>query len=217
MKREALRVTARLRGPMMRPSHGIYLDSLLMARVAVLEQRPPMDWRRSEDHSDPEIPIALSDCGRVYLASAGLYDVECSSKTFTNKRFPMGEAQAMGDLGLKRILVGGGLSKGFRIPRELIHLQHDQIVWFAIGDIERNEEILAGVSGLGPRRGVGHGEVAEWRVEAVEPWAGFPVLRDGAPLRRLPLGWPGLQEGRLVRGTLRPPYHQRWREEECVC
>ena len=188
MKREPFRVTAKLRGPMMRPSHGIYLDSLLMARVAVMEQRPPMDWRTRDQLSEPEIPIALSECGRVYLASAGLYDVECSSKTFINKRFPMGEAQAMGDLGLKRILVGGGLSKGFRIPRELIHLVNDQIVWFAIGDIGKTEEILAGVSGLGPRRGVGHGEVADWKVETVEAWEGFPVLRDGAPLRRLPLG-----------------------------
>lgn len=217
MKYEPIRVTAKLRGPMMRPSHGIYLDSLLMARVAVMEQRPPMEWRTEAERTDPEIPVALSPCGRLYLASAGLYEVECSERTFTNKRFPMGEAQSMGDLSLKRVLVGGGLSKGFRIPRELIHLVNDQIVWFAMGDVERTEEILSTVYGLGPRRGVGHGEVAEWKVERVEAWEGFPVVRDGAPLRRLPIGWPGLDGGRLTRGTLRPPYHERWREEECVC
>lgn len=217
MKAEPFRVTAKMRGPLMRPSHGVYLDSLLMARVAVLEQRPPLDWQSRDDISEPEIPVVLSECSRVYLASAGQYDVECSSRTFTNKRFPMGEAQSFGALSLKRVLVGGGLSKGFRIPRELIHLVNDEIVWYALGDPERAEELVQGISGLGPRRAVGHGEVAEWTVERVEAWEGFPVLRDGAPLRRLPLDWPGLQDGRPVRGTLRPPYHERWREEECVC
>jgi hypothetical protein len=208
------RVTAKLRGPMMRPAHGIYLDSLLMARVAVMEQRVPLQW--ATERSDPPIPIVLSECERVYLASAGIFEIEASERRFVNKRFPMGEAQAMGDLSLKRILVGGGLSKGFRTPRELVHLVNDQIVWFALGDIDQTRDVLETVSGLGPRRGVGHGDVASWSVEQVEPWEGFPVLRDGAPLRPLPLGWDGVRDGRLVRSTLRPPYHERWREEECV-
>jgi hypothetical protein len=215
MKREPFRVTAKLRGPMARPTHGIYLDSLLMARVAVMEQRVPLDWNR--DQLDPEIPIAKSECGRIYLATSGAFTIEEREKSFTNKRFPMGEAQSMGASSFKRVLVGGGLSKGFRIPRELVHLHGDTITWFALGDAAETEAILSTVSNLGSRRGVGLGEVQEWRVESEEPWEGFPVLRDGSPLRRLPLDWPGLGEHKLARGVLSPPYWDRWREEACAC
>jgi len=216
VKREPFRVVAKLRGPMMRPPHGIYLDSLLMARVASNEGRPPLDWCHTSQHDDPEIPIALSKCGRVYLASASQFRVERSERSFMNKRFPMGEAQAMGAPTLRRVLVGGGLSKGFRTPRELVHLVSDEIEWFAIGDPEAAHDILHDLTHLGPRRGVGFGDVAEWTVMLAKPWDGFPLVRDGAPLRRLPVNWPGLTGGRHVFGTLRPPYHERWREELCV-
>lgn len=211
-----IRVTAKLRGPMMRPQNGIHLDSLLMARVAVMERRPPIEWQDTRAE-EPEIPIAKSACGRVFLASNSIFTVEAHEKSFTNKRFPMGEAQSMGAPTFKRVLVGGGLSKGFRIPRELVHVEGDQVVWFAVGEPERVEEILSTVASIGPRRGVGLGYVDAWTVEEVEPWEGFPVLRDGRPLRTLPLDWPGLGEHRVTHGVLAPPYYERHREELCAC
>lgn len=208
------RVTAKLRGPMMRPAHGIYLDSLLMARVAVMEQRVPLDWQ--PDQPESEIPIAKSACGRVFLASASLFQIESSTKGYTNRRFPMAEAQSMSALSLKRIQVSAGLSKGSRIPREMVHVVNDQVVWFALGDPVRTEEILQTVSGLGARRGAGHGEVDSWTVEEIEPWEGFPVMSFGSPLRTLPLDWPGLGECHKRMAVLYPPYFERWREELCA-
>ena len=192
------------------------LDALLMHRVATIENRPPIDWQ-DVPLPPPEIPIARSACGRLFLCSHALFDVEAHEKTWINKRFPMKEAQAMSTPTLRRILVGGGLSKGWRIPREKVHLQGDRIVWYALGERGRIEELLETVSHLGPRRGVGNGRVSEWLVEPCEAWEGFPVLRDGQPLRALPFDWPGLSgEFRVDWQVLMPPYWERHRERECA-
>ena len=209
-----MRVTATLHGAMMLPRLGIMLDSLLTHRVATVKGLDPVQW--VDKLADIPIPIATSECGRVALCSNSLFEVETREKSFQNRRFPMAEAQSMGALTLKRILVGGGLSKSWRTPREVVHVESDQVVWFAIGDQAKVAALLATVSGLGPRRGVGLGRVASWKVEDAEPWPGFPVMLGGKPLRRLPLDWPGLGEHRVEYGVLAPPYWQRHREEACA-
>lgn len=210
-----LRIDAILHTPMVRTGHPMMLDALLMHRVATIAGLPPLDWQ-DERGPEPEIPIAKSACGRLYLASQALFEVETHEKFFVNKRFPMKEAQAMSAPSVKSILVGGGLSKGWRIPRERVHLVDDRITWFALGDRERIEELLETATHIGPRRGVGNGRVREWNVKPVEAWEGFPVLRAGSPLRALPFDWPGLGEHRIEWATLSPPYWERHRERECA-
>ena len=90
------------------------------------------------------------------------------------------------------------------------------MTWFALGDRNGVEALLTWVHYLGKKRSVGLGKVLAWHVVDVEPWPGFPVLRDGAPLRALPLDWPGLGEHRRDFRVLAPPYWERWREEECA-
>jgi len=216
VKREPFRVVAKLRGPMMRPPHGIHLDALLMARVAVMECRDPIDWAGRAEREDPEIPIAMSECGRIYLASRSQFEVEARERQFVNRRFPMAEAQSIGAMSIKRIDVSAGESKGWRFPIELVHATRDEVVWYALGDMERTREILESVSNLGPKRSVGRGNVDSWDVSPIEPWEGFPVLRDGVPLRPLPLDWPGVTCQRRGLAVLKPPYFERWREEECA-
>lgn len=80
----------------------------------------------------------------------------------------------------------------------------------------RVRELLALVTHLGKRRAVGLGRVERWEVLPCEPWEGFPVLRDGRPLRPLPTDWPGLVEYDLGLRTLSYPYWDSSRRVECA-
>ena len=110
---------------------------------------------------------------------------------FVNRRFPIAEAQAVGGR-IGTLNLSGGPAKSFRLPLETALLSGDTIEWFALGDREAVADLVRWVRSLGKRRGVGLGVVERWDVEPFDPegarWAsGFPVLREGRPLRNLPL------------------------------
>lgn len=206
-----LRVEATLVGAVQlhRP---VALDALLMAAVAVRDDLPPIGVG---ERIDIEIPIARER--GVYLASVGIYDVEARERRFLTKRFPLAEAQAIGDPKMRAIKQSAGLTKNFRIPTETQHLRGDRVVWFAVGDVGAVRELLTHIHYLGKKRSVGLGRVAEWKVaEIADTWEGFPVTRDGKALRNLPLDWPGLREPRRGHAVLAPPYWEQWRAEECA-
>lgn len=207
-----LRITARLVGGIVMPHGPPFLDAMLMAGIAMRDNLPPMHVQRAEIMP----PLARSSCGRIWLASQGIFKVEESELTYKNRRFPMGEAQAMASPKVKSILTAGGLSKGFRTPWEKKHLVDDLMTFYAVGDHDAVVEILSTcITHIGKGRGAGAGKVAAWTVEGVEPWEGFPVLRDGEPLRPLPIDWPGVDpaKAREDERVLEPPYHELFREE----
>jgi len=193
------------------PGHAVALDALLMAAVATRDDLPPLGFRDKQ-----EIAIPLAKDREIYLASLGLFEREAYERRFLTKRFPIAEAQAFGDPKLKRVNMSAGLCKNYRIPTETIHLRDDTMTWFAIGDLDGVRDLLSWVHYLGKKRSVGLGRVQQWVVEECEPWDGFPVLRNGRPLRPLPLDWPGLKEYRIEHRVLSPPYWERWREAECA-
>jgi hypothetical protein len=193
------------------PGYAIALDSLLMAAVATRDDLPPLGFREKV-----EFAIPLAKERGIYLASLGLFEHEAYERRFLTKRFPLAEAQAFGDAKLKRVNMSAGLCKNYRIPMETIHLHNDAMTWFAIGDLDVVRDLLSWVHYLGKKRSVGLGRVQQWVVEECEQWDGFPVLRDGRPLRPLPLDWPGLKEYRVERRVLSPPYWERWRDEPCA-
>jgi CRISPR type IV-associated protein Csf3 len=202
---------AHLRGSVMLPHASIALDALLMAAIAVRDALPPPGFGPLVD-----IQIPISRERGIYLASTGQFSVELHEKRFINKRFPMLEAQMLGKTKMS-VNPKGGLSKGFRIPAETLHLHGDLMTFYAIGDIDAVTDILSLVTHLGKKRGVGLGRVDRWVVEPIEAWPGFPVLRAGRPLRPLPLDWEGLGEHRIERRVLAPPYWQKHREEATAC
>lgn len=206
-----LRVEARVSGAVsMRV--GVALDALLMAAVATRDDLPPIGVGEPRDI---EIPIARRD--GIYLASHGIADVEARERRFLTKRFPLAEAQAIGDPKMRVIKQSAGLTKNFRIPTETQHLRDDTVTWFAIGDAGQVRDLLAWVQYIGKKRSVGLGRVASWSVsEPSDTWEGFPVVRDGRPLRNLPVDWPGLDEPRRGFAVLHPPYWEQWRAEECA-
>lgn len=188
---EPLQVIAELAGAVAIPWGPIALDGLLAwATCARLGMAAPVDRIVTVG-----IPVALEPDGRFHLASFSIGEVEQYEQRWVNRRFPVPEAQAFAVASFRRINISAGAQKSYRIPLETCHLQGDQMTWFAQGDRARVAKLLDVVTHLGKRRGAGHGKVRRWSVAPCEAWPGFPVVRDGAPLRPLPADWPGLREG----------------------
>lgn len=206
---QPLVVRCALASPLVSPDRTIAIDGLL-AFAAVRRTGQPLASSANEC-APVEIPIERSRCGRFHLASFAQFDIAKRSASFTNKRFPIREAQSMSIM--TRVQESTGACKGFRIPRE--HLHVDRLEWYCIGDRERVADLLCDVTSIGKKRGVGMGEIVigSWRIELIEPWDGFPVLRDGAPLRPLPLDWPGLRDYEESYGRITYPYWDKSRED----
>lgn len=207
-------VRARLTGAIS-ANRPIALDALLMAAVATRDDMPPLAVV-GEDRAPIEIPLARSQCGRLYLASWAEYEVEEAELRWINRKFPIAEAQTMMDHRVKSIKISAGPQKSHRIPMESFHVRGDELTWWCMGDAHAIWALLAHVSYLGRKRAVGLGEVRSWTIEACEAWPGFPLLRDGRPTRSLPIDWPDVGEHDRGYAVLTPPYWEHHREEECL-
>lgn len=209
-----LRIEAHVPMGVCLPSHPIALDSLLMAAVALRDgldpPANPLECR--------ELAIPIEQRDGIFLASWGQYEVAAREVDWTNRRFPLPEAQDLGGPKLKRVQITAGPSKSYRLPRERLHLRDGRMVWWAIGDASEVRDLLAWILYLGKRRAVGLGRVSEWRVDACESWGdGFPVLMGGQPTRSLPIDWPGLGDGaERAYVTPTPPYWDHARRVVCA-
>lgn len=209
---EPLRITAVLRGQIALPTGPMSIDGLLAWAVCAREGIPPM--MRFEEAADVQIPVVRAPGGRFHLASFSLGIWERFSTQWTNRRFPLHEAECLGAPSVRRVLISGGPCKTYRIPREVGHLIGDRLTWYVLGDRGPIEELLDVPGHLGKRRAVGLGPVLRWYVEPCETWEGFPVVSpDGAALRPLPLDWPGLVNPLAAMKTLSFPYADKTREE----
>jgi CRISPR type IV-associated protein Csf3 len=217
---QPLRVTARLASDIANPMRPPVLDALLAYAVCLSEGRDPPD--PTQPVPRVEIPLARSACGRVHLCSFAVSEVEQMVRgRFTNRRFPLAEAQSMAGPKLTRIQLTGGPCKSFRIPIETAWLAGDEIVWYCVGSADAVRDLLVWITHLGKRRGVGLGRVERWTVEAFDPAAdgwgeGFPVTRDGRALRNLPLDFEGTSKAEQGYAVVTYPYWERDREELCL-
>lgn len=197
------------------PPEGIHLDALLMAAVVKRDDAPPLATMADARDAVPlEIPVALSECGRYYLCTTSIAHVVAREHRWTNRRFPLAEAIALGGPTVKRLQLSAGPAKAYRIPVETTHAR--TLTWYAIGDEGAVNELLGRfVTRLGKRRAVGEGTVLAWHVTTLdETWPGFPVLSaDGVPMRHLPIDVPGIGEHAERIGRVRPPYWARVGEE----
>lgn len=209
---DPLHVRAEVSGPMRLPAPA--LDALLGSVVAMRDGVTPA--AHVGDLVPLSIPVAREAGGRFYLASFAQCRAAARETRYTHKRFPIEEAQMFGR-DIKRIQINAGPAKSFRIPYETALLEGDRIDWWCYGDAAEIEALLAHVTHLGKKRGVGLGRVVRWTVELCEPWEGFPVVRAGRPLRTLPADWPGVVDD-APRGmaVLDMPYWMETRADLCV-
>jgi|GEM_PF-3540830 len=206
-----LRVTATLRGPVVSVPG---LDSLLAYAVALLAGREPLT------HGDAgplvEIPILREPAGRFHLCSAPVYAEAHYETRHRNRRFPMAEAQMLAAPDVRRINIQNGATKSFRVPYQQVHLADNEAAWACVGDADRIRDLLRVVGYLGRQRGVGKGPVLSWRVEPIDPWPGFPVVKDGRPTRPLPPDWPGVTCATRSLGVLTYPYWDKTARVPCL-
>jgi len=214
---EPLRVTATIAGGISLPDGQLALDSLLAAAVALSEGLDPPAHTESPEFVEIEIPVQREPGGKFHLASFSISTPDAFETDWLNRRFPIEEGQALGGPKLRRVSLGTGPGKSYRIPRDRRHLEHDRLTWFCVGDAERIRHLLEWCPYIGKKRSVGLGRVREWRVETVESWGdGFPIVLDGRPLRTLPAEWPGLQDPVIGYRVLSFPYWAHTRAQLCA-
>jgi hypothetical protein len=211
---EPLRIVAKLAGPLTLTDGMLRLDALLIWAEATRRGLPPLGFGPAQEI---EIPVAMEPGGRFHLCSFACPRFDQHEPRYINRRFPIPEAQMLAEPKFKSIHINAGAQKSYRIPGEVSWCERDEIEWWCIGDADGIRELLTMVGYLGKRRGVGRGKVREWTVEPCEPWGdGFPIVRDGKPMRALPLDWPELVEPSVAQSTLSYPYWRHWAEEECA-
>jgi hypothetical protein len=209
-----LEVRAHIRGALCMPDRPVMLDALLAYAVAMRDGVQPALTRR--EVVPIEIPVARSECGRFHLASAGHCAIDETELRWLNRRFPTTEAQVMAGPKLRRINITAGLTKSYRIPLATFHAVDDVVTWWCVGERAEVESLLGLVSYVGKKRAVGLGAVRQWEVAEVAPWLGFPVLRDGMPLRPLPDDVSGVSaDADRGMSCITYPYWRRHEEQPC--
>ena len=213
MKSDPLKVSCLLAGDfvMLVPT---VLDSLLAAVVAMRER---MTAPASEEECvDIQVPIAEEN--GIRLCSAAMFEVEQTFGAFRTRRPPIEEYCHMGKRG-GSVSIASGADKLYMMEYDYQFAVGDSVTWFALGDASEVLAMLRDVFYLGKHRSIGRGRIIDgsWLVEPCAPWGnGFPILRNGAPTRPLPLGWPGVDTAsRTGYATTRPPYWMHCREEAC--
>jgi CRISPR type IV-associated protein Csf3 len=215
---QSLHIVAHLQGALADRSKALMLDALLMAAVAMRDGLDPLP----PGHRGPaalNIPLERDAVTGVWMATQGLTRDEQHESRWKNKRFPIADAQVYASDKLKRINLSGGPCRSHRIPLDTVHLADGEVHWWALGDAGAVEALLVDWVGyLGHRRAVGLGKVAHWHVEVCTSWGdGFPVVRNGEPMRPLPDGWPGvLETAERAMRCVAPPYWRRSEEELCA-
>lgn len=140
-----------------------------------------------------KIPLQRSRCERYWLCSDPEHVVSRLETDHVHYRFPLVPALQYGSEEIKAVSISGGARKSRRLPVQMLQVVGGKVVWWAIGDAEGILDHLAQVTHIGGMRAHGLGEVASWAVEPCESWGdGFPVIRDGVPLRALPADTPGV-------------------------
>lgn len=192
----------------------IMLDGLLASVVA---RERGLIAPRSADEVEPiDIPIQREPGGRFHLCSEAHHSEKLFSRlTHVHKRAPVQEYSLLCSSKVRRVDMTGGVDKSWRVPRSGEFFR--ELSWWCIGDAEAIRVLLRDAVHIGARRRHGCGRVQGWRVEPSTDWPGFPVIRDGFPLRALPLDYPGLTGGRRQLRALTYPYwlQETWKMLKC--
>lgn len=207
-----LEIVAHVPGPIALPHGPIALDSLLASQVAIRSGLPPAS--SSAECVPIEIPVEREPGGSFHLCSFSVGELREFELRHVNRRAPVEQYTEFGVRG--RVALTTGADKSYRVPLEVGHLRDSRLTWWAIGDADEIRDLLSSVLYLGKKRSVGLGRVTRWGVTECEPWDGFPVVRDGRPLRTLPPAWPGLEDPDLRYAVMTYPYFDHGAEQLCA-
>lgn len=207
---DIVRITARLSSPIGRAPA---LDALLISLAARDAGVPP-----PLDGEPVGVPVEppLVQRGGLYMASLGIAEAVGHQMRWTQRPAPVATHLRLGNTA-KKLALSTGPGKPTRSPMRTAIVSH--VRFFAeTDDGAELMRLLRTATHLGPRRAVGFGAVMGWEVEVVDAWDGAPVVDPGgAPLRPLPIDWPGVDHaaGRRALARVSPPYWQGPRRE-CI-
>lgn len=209
-----LHVVSHIPGQISLPHKPLALDALLASQIAIRAGSPPP--ANAGECQPIEIPVAKEPGGRFHLCSVSRGKLTEFELHYINRRAPVEQYQLLGPPS-GRVQITGGPDKSYRIPLEVGHLENSRLEWWCLGLAQEITDLLSTVTHLGKKRGTGLGAVDRWDVLPVDPWPGFPVVRDGQPLRPLPADWPGLVDPPLAYGCLTMPYWDHSAEDLIAC
>lgn len=210
-------VTAHLNGPVATSDGVFQLDSILEHFAWRLKGRPTFEMGAPAANFEIPVKKIEFDGGWLWSCSQGLAKSKCDSLVYYQRKFPL-ERGRMLKAKDRKINIGAGPTKGFRIPLPLS--QFDSVVWHLVGDEGEVQAMLDMVTHLGKKRNVGWGRISKWQVEPVDfNWS--LVRAEGGPACPLPLPVAkslGLDfdERDAVLVGYRPPYWHRDSKAMCL-
>lgn len=203
---EPLKITIRLKTPMVDPGALLHLDGLLgalrvdQAKALQGENINPRDY-----HYDIPVERHSTESGEwVFKASAFRATMEAQSSLWMQTgRLSITQAadhRAEGYLklrGNKPNIAGGPFKTSiYRFP-----ILWAELTAYCVGDLQGVRDLLASCKQIGPRRGAGFGQISEIVVEQV------PEKECNWSYRAMPEECSGLVPGHVLAvGALRAPY-----------
>lgn len=207
-----VRVSTRLRGPLLSNGDPIHLDGLLAMAWAVRHPRFASASRTTpvSELQEPHLPLALVEHAgcRVWMASAEMREApQCPTLVWQSGRRDPEDWDRL----QSPVNVQAGPSKDVLLRRQGALVQSvSWLCWGDVREVRRSLRLLWGREdrphgAVGSARRSGSGEIEMWSCvrETFEP---LDVLcAEGVLRRHVPADWLASAE-RLVRGAFRPPY-----------
>ena len=212
-KGSPMRITARLRcavqGDPYLPIDGILYSALMRQTFGAQEVTVAGSMAQfGGEHGSLPLKRVAPPGGPWYYAASFAEWAEpwVDDSSFWAKRFDMAHADLIDFDGRRAsITLSEGRYKGYQIPTFSRHAL--EVRWYAVGNLERVRDLLAGVTHIGKKVAQGCGRVNAWQVEEwPDDWS---VWRTGRLMRAVP----------RATGTLygiRPPYWRPANQYSCA-
>lgn len=199
-------------------SQQLVLRSGTIALDAVLEwiiwnrgsSKPVSSSGRGQRHPELHEVVLFQD--QIALCSHAKPEMFEMERRYVNRRMPINLARHLCD-DVRRINMSVGAEKSYHIPYSTGFLKDGFVEWWLLGNPVHVASLLFKTRHIGARRGAGYGRVDRWEIAECSTWDGFPVVRDGKPLRALPHDWPGVFDAAPTFATLTAPYWDLTKEE----
>lgn len=129
-----------------------------------------------------EVDLPIKRTSEIYHASVSFFDTSEAYKTTIYKRF-CERYLDMKRIKKKKIDRGRGHFRDFMI--NLVYIPTKKVTFYACGDPEKIEKLLAGLPGLGKKTAIGFGFIKDYKVREVRE--DYSVVRNNVAMRPIPV------------------------------
>lgn len=143
------------------------LDALL--EYLWLDERGLISPHPTKENLIPaDIPLRKDSCQQesFWACSSPFYIYESEQVDRFRKRWDYQDRHLNWGKKKAKVDTQQGATKSYDLPLRLINVP--RLDWFAVGDLEQVEKLLAGCTNLGKKRSYGKGQVYRWEVKEIE-------------------------------------------------